>query len=266
MRPIALLPLLLLLPSCATGSSSIKAVGAEPLVKHWGAMREVLREGHTEGRVELAEVIGPYTVAVGALAGLRAEITVVGGTTHLAEVVDPDQAGDGAPGLGDNPVLDDNPILNDNPVRQLRVRQPVAGDEATLLVLADVTTWSEHALPTVLGLAELEASVRAIAALNEIDVTQPFPFRVEGTAGSVRLHVLDRSCPIADPQGPQPWRFAGTREPVVLVGFHAMNADGTLTHHGQNSHTHVVVTERGVSGHLDSIEFLPYARLFLPER
>jgi len=253
MRFSAFLPVLVLLPSCATQPPSRAAKTpptpgarhadrAAPVVEHWGAMREVLRDGHTEGRVDLAEVLGPHTVAVGASAGLAAEITVVAETVHLAEVVDPDSA------------------------EGLRVRAPAAGEQATLLVLADVHAWSEHPLSAVSDLAELETSVRAIAAANGIDVNEPFPFRVEGLARDLRLHVLNHSCPIADPDGPKPWRFAGKGETAVLVGFYAKDSAGRLTHHGQKTHTHALVAERDISGHLDEVALTPGARLFLPVR
>ena len=253
MRSSVLLSLAAVLPACAlqpTPDTATKlhspggseASRAEPLVEHWGAMREVLRDGHTQGRVDLAEVLGPHTVAVGASAGLAAEITVVGGTAHLAEVVD----------AASPPSLS--------------VRAPTAEEQATLLVLANVAEWSEHPLGSVTDLAALEASVQALAAASGIDVAEPFPFRVEGVASTIRLHVLNHSCPIADPHGPQPFRYAGEDEATVLVGFHAEDSAGLLTHHGQKTHTHAVLRERNVSGHLDGVTLEPGATLYLPAR
>lgn len=250
------LPLLfapLLLSSCATHSASTSTTDsssrltlhgdrAQPVVVHWGGMRQVLRDGHTEGRVSLSEVIGPDTVAVGALAGLAAEITIDEGAAHLAEVIDPDSA-DG-----------------------LRVRAPVAGEQATLLVLANVKEWTEYSLPEVPYLAALELSVRTTAETNGIDVTRPFPFRIEGIASALSLHVLNHSCPIGNPNGPKPWTFSGTDTAAVLIGFYAEDSAGSLTHHGQKSHVHALVTGRDVSGHLDEVRLLPDAKLFLPSR
>ena len=243
---------LLLLPSCAKETPH-RAVTPprsligfkdreEPVVKYWGGMREVLREGRTEGRVGLAEVLGPHTVAVGVTAGLAAEITVFAGEAHLAEVVD----------LGS--------------VQGQHQRAPSVGEQATLLVLAQVEEWSEHHLAAVPDLTSLETSVRAIAAANGIDVTRPFPFRVEGVASTLRLHVLNQSCPIAKPDGPQPWRFSGEEESAVLVGFYAEDSAGSLTHHGQKTHTHALIPGRNISGHLDAVALLSDARVYLPAR
>lgn len=243
--PLVPLSVVLLLCSCATDlasgtESNLHDTRAQPVVEHWGAMREVLRDGHTQGRVSLAEAIGPHTVAVGALAGLAAEITIDAGTAHLAEVVDPDSA------------------------EGLHVRSPEPGEQATLLVLADVPEWTEHPLPDVPDLAALEGTVRSLAAAQGIDVTAPFPFRVEGTASALHLHVLNHSCPIADPSGPQPWTFSGANLAAVLIGFHAEDSAGVLTHHGQNSHVHALLPGRDISGHLDDVRLPTGARLFLP--
>jgi hypothetical protein len=213
-----------------------------PPVVHWGSMRSVLRDGRTEGRVELAEVLGRESVAVGALAGLAGEITVVAGTAHLAEVVDAESA------------------------QGLRTWETTDGEQATLLIAAEVASWSEHRLPAVSDLAALGAEVRAVAEAAGIDVSEPFPFRVEGIANAARLHVMNHSCPIAHPDGPQPWRWTGESEPVRLVGFYAEGSGGVLTHHGEPTHTHAVLPARNVSGHLDDVSLRSGARLLLPGR
>lgn len=203
-------------------------------------MREVLREGRSEGRVELAQALGPHSVAVGASEGLSAEITVDGGSAHLAEVVDA-AASDG-----------------------VRERAPRPGERAALLLCADVPAWSEETLPPVADMDELEALVRSAALVRGLDAAAPFPFRVEGRAKRLALHVFDGSCPIANPDGPPPWRFAGEGLDTVLIGFHADDSAGVLTHHSRSSHTHALLVGRGRSGHLDEVAFGAGARLFLP--
>lgn len=228
------LPLLALLAGC----SAPPRAGWE--VRSWGGVREVLREGRTEGRVELARALGPHSIAVGASAGLAAEITVDRGVVHLVEVVD---------AAAENGV---------------RARAARPGERAALLVCADVPAWSEHTLPTLADLDALEAAVRSAALQRGLDVARPFPFRVEGRARRIELHVLDGSCPIAYPEGSPPWRFAGEELDVTLIGFHAAGSAGVLTHHGRATHTHALLPERGVSGHLDEVGFEAGARLFLP--
>lgn len=249
---LALAALASLAAGACTGASPPAAVeppmpragpAAGIAVRHWGGMREVLREGRTEGRVELDRVVGPHSIGVGALAGLAAEVTIDRGRVLLSEVLesgDPDG---------------------------LAVRAPAPGEAATLLVLADVELWSEHALPAVADLAALERAVREAARAAGLRAgSEPLPFRVEGTARRVQLHVLDHACPLADPAAPPPWRLDARDTAVVLVGFHAEGAAGVLTHHGQSSHVHALVAGGRVAGHLDAVALAPGARLYLPAR
>jgi hypothetical protein len=239
-KPLLFLSLLALASSCQVAPSGSGASGEAALVRSWGGLREVLREGRSEGRVELVDVIGPDSIALGSLAGLAGEITVVDGVVHLAGV----EGGDPAGGLW--------------------VRSARAGDEATILALSDVPVWSESPLPGVADNAALEALVLARASAAGLDVSQPFPFRIEGVAASLDVHVLNSSCPIAQPEGPKPWRFAGEREVVTLVGFYAKDGAGRLTHHGQKTHIHVVLPGQEASGHVDAIALEPGAQLALP--
>jgi hypothetical protein len=232
--------LLLACQSNAPEAQEQDATGSQVRVEHWGAMRVVLREGQTQGRISLAEVVGPGTIAVGALAGLAAEITIDGGRVQLAEVLDADSP---------------NGLL---------VREPLAGEEATLLVLANVEKWTASALPNLPDLGALERHIRQQAQARGMDTLSPIPFRVEGTARDLGLHVLNRSCPIANPDGPQPWRFKGPEERAVLIGFYAENSAGKLTHHGQKSHVHAILKSRAISGHLDELSLVEGATLFLP--
>ena len=210
-------------------------------VRYWGELRPVLREGLTEARVGLDAVVGPDTVAVGLLEGLSAEVTVIGGVVHLAEVIDA-TAPDG-----------------------VRTPRATVADRATLLVAADVPQWAAIDLGPLTSLDDLEQRLRT-AATDQGLPPGPFPFRVEGRATTVDLHVLDHSCPLANPDGPAPWRHTATDTPVVLVGFHAPDSAGVLTHHDRTSHTHAYLPNTKLSGHLDAIRFNNGARLFLPAR
>ncbi len=248
LRPAAPLIASILMAACQSTSdegghaetSSLQESTGSRMVQYWGGMRDVLRNGNTQGRVKLADVVGPGTIAVGALEGLGAEITIIDGETQLAEVNFSDLS------------------------KGLRVRSHTADDKATLLVLADVPHWTEQTLDPASDISALEAAIRSLALAQGLDVTQPFPFRIEGIATELHLHVLNHSCPIANPEGPAPWRFEGTGIPVTLVGFLAHDAAGVLTHHGQSSHIHAVLKGREVSGHVDAIQFDRPTRLYLP--
>jgi hypothetical protein len=209
----------------------------------WGTMREVLREGRSEARVALAGLAGPTSVGVGALEGLTGEVTVIEGRVLVAVAMPP-----GGEGERD---------------AECSLREAEAGDRATLLLLADVPSWDSLQLGICSSYAELEDAISAALRERRHDHALPIPVRVLGRARDLALHVLAGACPIATPSGPPPWRWRGACDQVELVGFFAAGAEGSLTHHGRQSHLHAVAGE--VMGHLDEVA-LEEAVLLLPSR
>lgn len=224
--------LLLLAPACSPVTAPSE-VGAEPLI--YGAMREVLREGRSHGRVEVSSVTHADSVGVGALAGLEGEVTILDGRALVSRVE----------------------------AEGITVREARPGEQAALLVAARVGEWREFQLPDSGDYDSLESHLRAklVEAGFELDV--PTPVRITGAAERLSLHVIAGACPIANPEGPAPWRFDGPADEVTLVGFYAEGAAGRLTHHNHSSHLHALAGE--VVGHLDDVH-LRGARLFLPAR
>lgn len=218
----------------AFGIWSLAACAAAPArVRTWGTMREVLREGHDEARVAPAAVVGPTAIGVGALARLRGEITIVDGRVLLAEA-------HGA---------------------RLQLRDADAADRAALLIVADVPRWTEVPLGDCGDYDALEGRVAAALRARGRDPAAPQPIRVRGRATDLHLHVIAGACPIAHPDGPPPWRFAGPLDAVELVGVFCDGAAGRLTHHDRRSHLHAVAP--GLAGHLDDVA-LTDAVLLLP--
>lgn len=203
-------------------------------VATWGTMREVLREGHAEGRVSPHEVATADTIGVGALADLAGEVTIVDGRALVAT---------GAPGA------------------PLRVRAATSADRAALLILANVTAWDEVAIGDLADYTALEDRIAAELTRRGIGLAAATPVRVRGRGTSVRVHVIAGACPIANPRGPAPWRFAGPVDELELVGVFADDAAGRLTHHDRRSHLHAVAP--GLTGHLDDVA-LRSATLLLP--
>lgn len=218
------------------------ALPEEPLftLQGWGTMREVLREGKSQGRVHLSDAVKEGTWGVGALADLKGEITVVDGAISLASVED-----------GTLVHLKPNP-----------------GQRATLLVLATVDAWKARDLPSARTLADLEAFLgRAVREAGYDPAQAPVPLRIEGEFERVALHVIDGSCPIANPQGNPPWRWSGEAVRGVVVGVYAEGQAGVLTHHARDSHLHAVLhTADGlkVSGHVDELALGDDVSLLLP--
>jgi hypothetical protein len=205
-------------------------------LRSWGTMAEVLREGHAEGRVDLSEAARAGTIAVGALEGLRGEVTVVEGEVIVAVP---------SPGNG------------------ISLRPPAPGERAALLILAQVSVWDRIPLPDCADYAALEEAIAAALAARGHDLAVPIPLRVRGQATALQFHVLDGACPYAQPDGPPPRRYAATDARVELVGFYAEGSGGEFTHHNHSSHLHAIVSD--AMGHLDEVS-LREAVLLLPRR
>lgn len=205
-----------------------------PTVQTWGTMREVLREGDSRGRIEITRAIGPNSIAVGALAGLEGEVTVVDGRAMVAV---------GSTG-------------------EVRTARP--GDEAALFVLANVPGWRPVALgERTLDLDALERVIADALTREGFDLEMPVPIRVRGFARTISCHVIAGACPIANPDGPAPRRLEQRDVEVELVGVFADGRAGELTHHTNRSHLHVLAHE--MMGHLDAVE-ISQAVLLVPAR
>lgn len=199
-------------------------------------MRHALREGHSEGRVALSTVGGGGAIGVGALAGLAGEVTILEGQVLVATASEESEC-----------------VITAAP----------ADAEATLLVRADVPSWVAQPLSPCATYAALEDAVAARLAEAGLALDSPVPIRVRGRGDHVEYHVIAGSCPIAQPSGTPPWRYAGTIDSLELVGVFVRGAAGRLTHHDRSSHLHVVA--EGHMGHLDEIQ-LSDAELLIPDR
>jgi alpha-acetolactate decarboxylase len=212
-------------------------------VRTWGTLREALREGHTEARVEVDEVAGPRLVGVGAVAGLDGEITIVDGDCYVSRV----RAGE---------------------VETVRSSDVAA----TLLFAADVSEWRTLEVAKPLAPGALEGFVEAGAAAAGLDTTRPFPFVIEGDLSELEAHVIAGQCPT---------RAAVSGEPLSsppayveyglvrgrLVGIWASAGGGVITHHGSAVHVHAVVEgDAPFTGHCDAVGVAAGAVLRLPVR
>ncbi|MEM7200529.1 MAG: acetolactate decarboxylase [Planctomycetota bacterium] len=194
-----------------------------PPVVAWGSMREVLRDGRSEPRVALAGLERGGAIGVGALAALAGEITILDGRVLIARA-------DGT---------------------ACRVTEAGPEAAATLLARAEVAAWREFPLPTCATYAELDAAIAAGLGREGFDRRQPTPVRIRGNAPHIEFHVIAGACPIAQPDGPAPWRFVGALPEVELVGLYVEGGAGRWTHHHRHSHLHVVAP--GHMGHLDDL-------------
>jgi len=242
-RAVAL-PLLVTLAVLTTLLSG--CTGSGGTVEHYGRMRTVLHEGKSEPRVALAEVVAkPHAYAVGALAGLRGEVTILDGKATISRVREG--------------------TLHSGP--------PEANDWATLLTVAHIDRWQSATLDHDVVDTDLERAVRDIAATTGVDVTRPFAFVIEGELTALDMHVINRACPAAagrgEDDGPHaPWRLhLGVPTKATLVGFYAQGREGEMTHHGTNAHIHALLDHNGstITGHVETVAVTAGATVRVPD-
>jgi hypothetical protein len=211
-----------------------------PHVNVWGSLREVIHAGRTESRVTLASVVGPHVYALGAVDGMRGEITVVDGTAWVS--------------LG---AVDDG-----------RARAGAGDDGAALLVAATVERWRRVVITADIPFAALDREVARLAREAGADLRGPVPFVVEGALADARWHVLrgppDATAP-HDHAGNAVRGEAATMNATV-VGFFSTRHEGVFTHMGQHVHAHVVDASGELSAHLDEVSIRAGATIAFPGR
>lgn len=201
-------------------------------------MRPVMREGQTEPRANLKDLIEtPAMYGVGAMAGLRGEVTLRDGEVWITRLRD------GAP---------------------VTMGPAVAAEEhATLLTVAQARSFHEQVLEQELGGTALEQAIRACAVTCGIDAAQPFIFTVRGRMRCLQLHVVDGACLHADPSAEGLRITIPESTPVEIVGVHAEGQAGVMTHHGTSVHMHALLDWKGrrITAHVDALTTEPGARL-----
>jgi acetolactate decarboxylase len=203
----------------------------------------MMHEQKTGPEVNLSNVLGPGSYALGALSELRGEVTILDGKVWLAY-----------PGEAD----------------ATRVEATTSsGETAALLVAAKVSIWKDVRIPEDTAWADLEKRVETLAKNAGVNVEEPFPILVEGELSDLRWHVIDGRKATPGPSSHQQHmqmaakgRAANVR--AVLLGFFSKQHQGIFTHHGENIHLHVVDAERRVTGHVDAVSLKQGAVLRVP--
>jgi acetolactate decarboxylase len=250
-RRAVALPLLLLLTACADPEdrpTTASVAGSAATVEVFGSLFEVMHEGVTGNVVSLDRWEGVRDLyAVGALEGLRGEVTVVGG---VAVASYPDGQG----------------------VRTARGLE-VAHEQACLLVAARVPAWRRDAVDRPIGsLDDLTALLAERAAKDGLDPAEPFPFLLVGPVQRLELHVIDGAKLPEGASGHEAHRAASVRKTyeageATLVGFYSTKHEAVFTHAGERVHLHALVPgdqKPEVTGHVDGLKLGKGALLSLP--
>ena len=212
-------------------------------VGRWGSVREALREGKSESRVEVGSVVSSkHALGVGAVAGLQGEITVLDGVVSVSR---------GAAG---------GSIASE--------RGAGEGVQATLLALARVERWRSEPLPASADRTAFEADVQRAVERAGFGQLESVPFTVRGELTGLRGHVLRGACPHGEGVAPEgslaPLELHLQRAHATLVGFWTRLPAGELTHHGERTHVHVLLQD-GTTAHVDQVGAGSTAVLALPD-
>jgi hypothetical protein len=220
-----------------------------------GAFQAMVGAQDYRPKVRLQTVMATgATEAVGAVAGLRGEITAIDGKLLVTY---------------GRPCPD--------------CKHP-GQDHATLLASARVNAWREPiALPSDLAGPALDAFIVEKAKEAGFDVTRPLPIRLKGTLIGVRMHVLRGANPHFKGHGAahggahggghggghamaEQEDMAADRIDGEVVGFYAPGAaEGVITHPGEPFHYHWVDPARTRTAHLDAFGMAKGAELLLPK-
>jgi len=229
---------LLLTAACATSSAPTASAGT---VQSWGTLREALRDGQTGARVDVSSVLGPGMVGVGALADLDGEVTIVDGRLLVSRV------------------------------RDGRVESTSSGEvQATILAASYVSEWQAVMVNQDVAPSELDRFVAAQAEMAGLDTGEPFPFVIKGELQDLRVHVLAGECPIrarmlGAEMKSKPYESHFARIDGLVVGIYARDSGGELTHHGDDTHVHAIVSsEVEFTGHVETVGVAAGAVLRLP--
>jgi acetolactate decarboxylase len=249
-RRALLLPLVLL-AACADPEdrpTTASVAGSAATVEVYGSLYEVMHEGVTGNVVSLDRWKGVRDLyAVGALEGLRGEVTVVGG---VAVASYPEGQG----------------------VRTARGLE-VAREEACLLVAARVPAWRRDAIDRPIGsLDDLTALLAERADKHGLDPDEPFPFLLVGPVQRLDLHVIDGARLPEGASGHEAHLAASVRKTyeageTTLVGFYSKKHETVFTHQGERLHVHALVPgdlKPEVTGHVDGLKLGKGALLSLP--
>jgi hypothetical protein len=257
----ALATSLLVLPAigCASFGANDAApasgASAEPplrvgRIEGWGTLREVLRDGKTQARVDATKLASADVYGVGAAAGLDGEITLVGGEGTISRVAD------GA--------LRTTSFSAD-------AAEPV---EASMLFVSRIDSWLPIDVTEDIDPADLDDRIGELAKEHGLAVSEPFLFRVVGDLTAVRYHVLNGQCPIrarmlGETIAPENAPLEAFRESTSgeLLGIYATDQPGVLTHHGERMHLHAVAKDEDgarFTAHVESVGVRAGSTIYLP--
>jgi acetolactate decarboxylase len=237
----------LILSGCAASSGqpvATRALAWDRNVRVYGALRAIMHEGKTGANVTIAALLpNPDLYALGALADLSGEVTIVGGKVYLSY-----------PGEG-------------NATRTETMNQTDAA--ATLLVVSGVPAWHGIVTARAIAFEELDGEIAKIATAAGMSLDERFPFLMQGEFEDLRWHVVDGRRLPAGSATHQDHQAAAAkvkldRASATLLGFYSEIDQGVFTHMGSKTHIHCTLDDPLSTGHVDHVTIPAGTRIQFP--
>lgn len=216
---------------------------------HFGGMHEAIGLGQHGGRVLLSDLTSrPHFYGVGALEGLRGEITIDGSRAVITSY--------SASG-------------------SLEALAP-ENRQATMLVGRSIESWSTQTIAEPIGADTLDATMKRLIEKSGLPPGGPLVFTIEGEFSDVRLHVINGAClvharmqKIKIPEEARPFELETPTITGKLVGIYAQDAVGKLTNPATSVHAQLIFEDEAtgleVTGHLERFGLAAGAVVGLPK-
>lgn len=213
---------------------------ADPLPSEWdrqiqvfGALRPMMHEGKTGAAVNIGDLLpDPNMVAVGALAELAGEVTIIDGKAYLS-------------------YPDDGQSVRTEMLLQTK-------EAAALLVLARVPDWVNVVLDHDVRFENIDDEIWKLALKAEVPTETRFPYLIEGSFDDLRWHVIDGRRLKKEGSNHRDHLSASVQlsrdhARATLVGFYSTSDQGVFTHMGSRTHIHCVLEDPLSAGHVDHV-------------
>jgi acetolactate decarboxylase len=211
----------LLALACKPKDSEAVAERTEIVVKSAGKLMEIMHQGNVEAQIALDTIAKEHLYGLGAIAGLKGELTVIDGQPFVASV----------DSIGPKIVID-------------------AAAKAALFVYAYVQSWDTLSL---IGADSITVMIEE--ELKRRSSTDPFPFIILAQPNKLNYHIINFTGEQPNKSNHKQGALRGgiADQAVQILGFYASNKEGIYTHHGSKLHMHFLGALNALSGHVDSL-------------
>jgi acetolactate decarboxylase len=204
-----------------------------------GEQHKAVHDGDFGEKVRLTELAArPHLFAIGPLAGLKGEITVIDGQAVIA--------------TAEGGAIRTHTELNRG---------------AAFLVYTHAAMWKAMPLPPdVRTLDDLGTYLPGAAKAAGLDPDAPLAFRVEGSTHALAYHVLNRpdDAPATfEAHERSKVHSAIADQAVRMIGFYSTRHRGIFTPGDSDLHIHFVTQDGKAAGHVESFELSPGGSLLL---